>query len=136
MPDILKRYSLVYLATPYTKYQTGIEMAFRDAAAVAAKLMTAGVPVYSPICHGHPMTLYGGVEPLNHNLWLSYDETMMNKCDALVIARMNGWQDSYGVAEEAKHFRASNKPIYELCPDTLNVEPQVDHEINSWRRTA
>lgn len=132
----LKKYSLVYLATPYTKYPTGIEMAFRDTAALTAKLMTAGVPVYSPICHGHPLSLYGGVEPLSHEIWLSYDATMMSKCDALVIAKMVSWEQSFGIAEEAKHFRAANKPIYELDPVTLTVEQHRDEECRSWRRSA
>lgn len=48
-----------YLATPYSKFEGGLEAAFRAAAEVAAKLVRQGESVYSPICHTHPIAIYG-----------------------------------------------------------------------------
>ena len=65
----LLRFDLVYLATPYSKFPGGIQAAFIDAACIAARLLRAGVKVYSPITHTHPIGRVGdhpaGFCPLN-----------------------------------------------------------------------
>ena len=119
--DQLKRYSLVYLATPYTKYPTGIDMAFRDAAVLAAKMVVAGVRVYSPIVYTHQLAIHGGPDPLSHAVWLPFDAPFMDRSEALVIAKMDSWETSFGIAEETRIFRAAQKQIYEICPVTLAV---------------
>jgi nucleoside 2-deoxyribosyltransferase len=119
--DDLKQYGLVYLATPYTKYPLGIQMAFREAAKIASRLMGAGVSVFSPIMHGHPMSVYGKIAPLNHGIWLPFDEKMMAKSDALLVAKMDSWEVSYGIAHEIGVFRTAQKPIYYLEPETMAV---------------
>ena len=108
-----------YLATPYTKYKPGIEQAFIDAAKLAAMLIRAGMKVYSPITHCHAIAVHGNLDPLDHSIWLPLDEAMMNACSVLIVAHMEGWQESYGVAEEIKFFEAAGKPIFDLDPKTL-----------------
>lgn len=110
----LTAYPLVYLATPYTKYTAGIDAAFRDAAALAAKLLMLGVRVYSPISHCHPMSQYGGIDPKDHSIWLSYQEALMAKADALLVAQLLGWRESYGVDHEVKFFSRARKPVFYL----------------------
>ena len=39
--ESLKSVPLIYLATPYSKYPSGLEMAFRDAAKLTGRLLTA-----------------------------------------------------------------------------------------------
>lgn len=116
----LKQHRLVYLGTPYTKYARGIEQAFKDAANLAATLLVAGVKVYSPIAHTHPLAIYGGLDPLDHDIWLPFDVAMMDASDAMVIGALPGWQESYGVKFEIATFRAAQKPVYLLDPATLN----------------
>jgi hypothetical protein len=115
----LSSLGLIYLATPYSKYPTGIEMAFRDASKIAARMMMAGAKVYSPIVHTHPMAIYGNVDPLDHSIWLPFDEAIMSVSDTLVIAMMPLWEGSFGIAHEAKIFRAAGKPVFYLNPETL-----------------
>ncbi len=117
----LAQFPLVYLATPYTKYRPGIEQAFIDASALAARLMLAGVKVYSPIAHTHPMAIHGGINPLDHEVWLPFDEAIMNVCSALAVAHMQGWDESYGISYEIKHFERRGVPVFDLCPDELTV---------------
>jgi hypothetical protein len=124
----LTAYPLVYLATPYTKYRAGIDAAFRDAAALAARLLMQGVRVYSPIAHCHPMSQYGGIDPKDHSIWLPYQEALMAKADALLVAQLQGWSESYGVKHEIRFFRQSRKPVFFL--DTvLNRIAETHWEI-------
>lgn len=109
---ILKSYGMVYLATPYSKFHGGIESAFRYAAKVAALLIRHQVNVYSPIAHTHPIAIHGGLDPLNHELWLRFDRTMMERSDALLVAMMTGWRESHGIRMEMGFFESANKPIH------------------------
>lgn len=112
---------LVYLATPYSKYPAGIEQAFRDASALTAKIMLERVKVYSPIVHTHPMAIHGDVNPLDHSLWLPFDQAMMEKSDSLLVAMLDSWESSYGIAHEQKVFSDAGKPVYFLNPKTLEM---------------
>lgn len=127
--------TLAYLATPYSRYPAGIEAAFQDAAALAARLLRAGILVYSPIAHTHPLAMYGLLDPLDH-IWLPFDELMMARCDTLIVAHMEGWRGSKGIAREIEFFKRAGKPIFDLpdittCtlvrrPDTS--PPRADHQ--------
>ena len=113
---------LFYLATPYSKYKGGnLGQAFRDAAELAGKLLKAGYKVYSPICHTHPIAEYGELDPLDHSIWLPFDEAMMRACDALMVAHMDGWEESFGIAHEIEFFEASGKPVYDLDPVSCKI---------------
>lgn len=121
MPCNLRQFSLCYLATPYSKYKDGIEAAFQDAARIAAMLLKTGIKVYSPITHTHPLAVFGELDPLDHKIWLPFDEAMMEACDALVVVHMDGWQQSYGIAHEIKVFGAARKPIFDLDPASFEL---------------
>lgn len=110
---------LAYLATPYSKYPHGIERAFADAAALAARLMLAGVKVYSPIAHTHPLAVHGGLDPLDHAIWLSFDEAMMAAAGVLIVAHLDGWAESMGIAHEIAFFERAGKPVFDLDPANL-----------------
>jgi Domain of unknown function (DUF1937) len=110
---------LSYLATPYSRYPGGIEAAFMDAACLAARLLRIGVKVYSPICHTHPIAMCGNIDPLDHAIWMPFDEAMMRVCDMLIVAHMPSWETSKGIAMEVEHFEKAGKRIFDLDPVTL-----------------
>lgn len=120
---VLAQYRLCYLATPYTKYKGGIDIAFAEAARIAALLLTTGVRVYSPIAHTHPLAIYGNLDPLDHSIWLPFDEAMMEAADCLIVARMDGWDVSYGVKHEIEFFTREGKPVIHIDPVTLKIVP-------------
>lgn len=111
--------TLAYLASPYTNYPDGIEIAFRDISRIAATLLSAGVETYSPIAHCHPLAMYGDLNALDRDFWLSYQENMMLRCDVLIVAEMKKWNESHGIAHEIKYFEAAGKKIYHLNIDTM-----------------
>lgn len=106
-----------YLATPYSKWKAGIDDAFELACREAARLIKAGVPTYSPIAHTHPIAKIGGIDPLAHDIWLPADRPMMDAAVGLIVLRADGWEDSYGIAEEIKVFKAAGKPIFYMDPE-------------------
>jgi nucleoside 2-deoxyribosyltransferase len=112
---------LYYLATPYSKYDRGIDLAFEHAAWLAAQLLKAGHRVYSPIAHTHPLAIYGKLDRLDHSIWLPFDQAMMDACDEMLVAHMPGWTKSKGVAHEIDYFIAAGKPVYHLDPHTLKM---------------
>lgn len=121
-PDIdLRGFGLCYLATPYTKYPAGIENAFQEAAALAGRLLCAGVKVYSPIAHTHPIAHAAALDPLDHGIWLPFDQAMMERADILVIAMMRGWERSFGIQQETRFFTEAGKPICFLDPSSLQT---------------
>ncbi len=113
---------LAYLATPYSKYPAGIFAAFADAAKLSARLLAAGIRVYSPICHTHPISFHGGLDPLDLTIWLPFDEAMMEKADCLIVAHMKGWDESKGIKHEIQFFENAGKPIFDLDVDRLVME--------------
>jgi hypothetical protein len=119
--DDVAKYDLVYLGTPYSKYPAGLEAAFKDAAKLAARLLRLGIRVYSPIAHTHPIAIYGNLDPLDHAIWLPFDEAIMDKASAMVVAKMTGWQESKGIAHEIEAFKKAGKPIYYLDLETMEV---------------
>lgn len=116
---------LIYVATPYSKYPRGLEMAARDAAEVMGDLVRLGLKVFSPIVHSHPICVHGDVPALDHSLWLTFDKALMDKSDALLVVHMDGWDESFGIAEETKAFKAAGKPVLHLDPVSLELIEMV-----------
>jgi hypothetical protein len=102
--------SFYYLASPYSKYERGLEAAFAVACQAAALFVEAGIPVYSPIAHTHPIAVIGGINPLDHSIWLPFDHPMMVAAKGLIVLMADGWQDSYGMKVEIDQFKAAGKP--------------------------
>ena len=115
--------SFWYLASPYSKYSSGNEEAFQEVALQTGLLVQAGVPVFSPIAHTHPIALYAGMDPLDHTIWLPCDRPMMDAAGGIIVCMMDGWRESYGVAHEIEVFRAAGKPVVFMQPGTIPPLP-------------
>jgi hypothetical protein len=85
--------------------------AWLDACAVAAHLARQGRPAYSPIVYTHPIAIHGGIDPLDHDFWLKFDAPMMEAADSLIVVKMDGWEQSAGIAKEIVAFERMGKPI-------------------------
>lgn len=117
-----KRPPLWYLATPYTNYPEGLEIAFVDASRAAGALLRRGELVYSPIAHCHPIAIHARIDLRAHDIWLPFDAGMMRAADGCAVVKMPGWRESFGVGEEIKAFVAAGKPVrYLSWPDLREV---------------
>lgn len=117
----LRAFNLVYLAGPYRKYHTGLGMAYRDIERIAGRLFADHINVFSPIGHGHGMSVYGGIHPNANNMWFDLNVRFMRFCDALVVAKLDGWEQSDGTRDEIKFFESERKPIFYLTPKTYDL---------------
>lgn len=106
-----------YVATPYSKYEGGLEAAFIMASQVTARLVKAGVPVFCPIAHTHPVAVHGGLDPLDHGIWLPADRPFMDMACGLIMVRAPGWEQSYGMRVEREAFDAAGKPVVWMDPE-------------------
>lgn len=100
-----------YLATPYSKYPQGHEAAFREASRIAAWFLKNHVPVFCPIAHSHPLTEHGDLPGTDHEFWMWADSPLMASACGLIVCKMDGWDESAGIAEEIRRFTAGGKPI-------------------------
>lgn len=128
----LKKHKLVYLASPYSKYPAGHTVAFRHVSRAAGRLITNGVHCYSPIAHTHPIAVHGKCDKLDHKIWLPLDMKIAAVCDALLIADMEGWEDSYGVTFEVDMFLDTNRPVY-LSEGLHHDCPHKELIIWAWK---
>jgi nucleoside 2-deoxyribosyltransferase len=114
---------LFYLAHPYSGKAIDPEQRKEEEIAnvddtnkIAALLLKQGLMVYSPLSETHPIHLQGvsmDLWPENEwELYLSRDERLMEKCDALILCP--GWEESRGCLRERDYFTESGKPIFIL----------------------
>ncbi|UCG04095.1 MAG: DUF1937 family protein [Candidatus Heimdallarchaeota archaeon] len=112
------RNNLWYLAHPYTAdSDEKIELNVKKANIIAAKLICAGLFVYSPISMTHwihkEAVEMGLIDKSEWDLWMKFDYFFIeNHCTGLIISP--GWEDSQGCKEEYKRFQELKKPIYLL----------------------
>lgn len=113
--------NLWYLATPYAKLDRNT--AWAGAIENAAFLMKHGIKVFSPIGHGHPLSV---AEPdlgeKDHDFWLAYDEEYLKFCKGLIVCKMVGWEDSKGVKWEIDYMRNQLKPVIYMNPGEVPNE--------------
>lgn len=103
--------SFWFLATPYSRFPDGIEAAFNLAVEARGLLLKAGVPVFSPIIHSHPVAVRCGIDPLDHSIWLPSEAPILRSAIGLIMLRAESWGISYGMNHEKKTFEAAGKPV-------------------------
>jgi hypothetical protein len=111
---------LIYLATPYTLLRNRAAAA-KEAARLTGCLALQGYSIFSPIAHSHAIAQLGNIDPLDHAFWLKFNQPFLVAAMALVVAHMDGWQESKGIAHEIAFFKECGKPIYDLDPKTLQI---------------
>jgi len=111
--------NIAYLATPYTRFPRGIEAAFKEACQLTARLVKTGIAVYSPIVNGHPLAIHGNIDPLDQEFWGKFNVPMLYVCRTLIVAHMDGWEASTGIAEEIRFFEERGRSIFDLDVRTL-----------------
>ncbi len=116
------KHTLAYLATPFTKYPLGTDAAIIDAIRVAGNLLAAGITVYSPIAYCSVLARQHGFDMMELDLWLPIEERMCRACDVLIVAQLDGWDASDGIAREVKRFERWGRRIYDLTPATLDIK--------------
>lgn len=102
----------IYIASPYSHTDQAVRQQRFDAVCkYAAKLMSEGHNVFSPISHSHPISLHMD-NSLDHDFWLKQDLSFLERwADEMVILMLPGWSESKGVDREIKAATKFNLPI-------------------------
>lgn len=111
-----------YLGSPYSKHPAGIDEAHYEVCWEAGRLILAGVSVYSPIAHTHPIAGHCRIDPHDHCIWLPVDEPMMEAARGLIVLKMAGWAASAGLIYETNFFAERGRPIVYMTPGTVPEE--------------
>jgi len=66
------------------------------------------------------------LDPLDLAMWTPHNHIMMERCDCLIVAHMEGWDTSDGVKSEIEYFKKMDKPIFDLDPVSLSMTKRID----------
>lgn len=111
----------IYLASPYSKYPMGLETASWMAELAAGKLMRMGFPIFCPIAHSHHISRTAEIDPMDWQFWKKVDLPMMAVSAALIVLKLETWEESIGVAEEIAYFTAAGKPVVYVTPSEIGL---------------
>ncbi|HWE75560.1 MAG TPA: DUF1937 family protein [Stellaceae bacterium] len=103
---------IIYLASPYTDTDPAVRLnRFNAATKAAARLIKEGRIVYSPITMTHPLDLVLAENgaTLGSDYWVAFDEAFMECCTEIVILRIDGWEQSKGIAREREFFQKKGR---------------------------
>ena len=121
---------IMYIAAPYAHPERSVrEHRFRTACRAAARLMQAGVVVFSPLSHSVPIVEFLDMENLNcmtpNQFWMSCDLPLLDLCSELLILGLQGWEQSEGVREEMFFALKKNKPITLIEESDIEKLPKI-----------
>ena len=111
-----------YLASVYSKWAPRLDEACDLVSRLAGKFTTAGVPVFSPIAHSHTIAMAAGIDPLSHEIWMPADKPMVDNAVGMIVAKMEKWWTSKGIAQEIIWFTEHGKPIWYLNLEDLQLK--------------
>lgn len=104
---------MIYLACPYSHPDPAVrEARFQAACRAAADRLIAGEVAFTPVVYGHPLVAMDtlGV-PGDWSFWSRLDRAMIERCDAVHVLALPGWDTSVGVRQEVLLARSLGKPV-------------------------
>ncbi len=117
-----------YLATPYTKENH--QEAYQAACRMAMFLEENEVFTFSPIAHSHGMSEYAShYNKTSHDFWLTIDFKFIKLSRGLLVCKMKGWDNSFGIAKEIEFAETLKKPII------YTEYMELPKEFLEWRYT-
>lgn len=78
--------------------------------------MGAGLYVFSPISHTHPIAEAGDL-PRDWRYWEGYDYAILSGCGCLAVLMLEGWRKSVGVSGELGIADTLELPTVYLPPN-------------------
>ena len=72
-----------YLASPYTNYPDGHEVACKLVCKAAEALMKRGARIFCPIAHCHTVASLTDLDPSDQEFWLDQDAPMLRAAHGL-----------------------------------------------------
>lgn len=103
---------MIYLASPYSHQSFAeVENRFALTEQCTYELMKRGLPVFSPIVHCHQIATDYNL-PTDAKFWEKYNMQFLRKADAIYVLKIDGWDESKGVAQEMGVAKALYLPLH------------------------
>lgn len=91
---------LWYVASPYSHHDLSVMTTrYITTMKACAELTGEGYFVISPIVHWHEVAKHFGL-PTDCDYWEEYNKALMEACDGVIVLKLDGWEESKGVAKE------------------------------------
>jgi len=105
--------SYIYLGCPYSHHSAAVRaLRFQMVNEFAARLMSQGQRIFSPISHTHPIAAYlDDAFLMDHDFWMHQDLNILSLAEKLLVLRLPGWESSRGLKTEIEHATAHNIPV-------------------------
>jgi Domain of unknown function (DUF1937) len=111
---------MIYLASPYTHRSSVVRAArFNQMLPILAELAKKRISCYSPIVHWHPVEVDCNLSMSDHELWKWSDIDMMELSIMGLFIKLEGWDQSRGMAHEEAFLRNANKTVVWIYPEEL-----------------
>jgi len=109
---------MIYICSPYSHADPAVrEARFQAACRATAALIRQGKIVLSPVVHSHPLCRFG--LPGDWEAWQCQDLACLERCNEVLVLKLDGWQQSRGVQAEIAMARALGKPVSFIEPDSV-----------------
>jgi len=102
---------MLYLASPFSHPAAAVrQYRYKKACRATAKLIAAGIPVFSPLCNSVPAVELGGLEA-EHSTFMAVDIPILQRSDEILVLALDGWTESKGVKQEMFEALSLRKPV-------------------------
>ena len=102
---------LIYIGSPYSHHDPDVvEENYKKVSRLAARLCSKGHVAFSPITYGHTLLGFENM-PGDWEFWRSFCLTFLEKSDELLVYKMEGWENSKGLAAEIEYALEKNIPV-------------------------
>ena len=124
---------MIYLASPYSDPDPSVRRwRFEAACKATAQMLRAGLIVFSPVVHSHPLTQYG--LPTDWKFWHRYDLVYLEACSAMAVLTLDGWRESEGVSNEIKAANDLGIAFWTIKPESLNISVKPENASSETTR--
>lgn len=107
---------MIYVASPYlSSLERVMQERYEQVASYCARAARAGLVVYSPIAHWHPIAKQFDL-PRGHEYWQFHDHEMISLCEKFQILKLDRWEVSAGVARDRAVALSCGKEIEYVEP--------------------
>ena len=121
-----------YLCSSYYKHPWGTGRAFQMATRATGQLMNAGIPVFSPVTHLHPLTSLAEFNPRSgtaeSTLYDMLGRTLLDSAYGLIVLRDDEWENNSGIHWTIARAKDQGKPVVFMDPGTVPAELRQEVE--------
>lgn len=116
--------SYYYISNPYNGTDEQRELRAQTAANVCGLLLKKGIHAWSPIVHNHAMmkTFNQFTLEERRSIILDFDFSLLKASKGMIVLKIDGWRESYGVKAEIELCQKLEIPIKYLDPKFLSLE--------------